>query len=213
MYRYIHFEKILWLWKVNGDIRKSSFVCSSYKHLFRKASTLQHPSKHSSWWRRLQDVLTKTNMFALALHLQNTSSRRLGQDQNIRLAHTSSRRLARTFSRRLKDVFQKRLQDIFKTPSRRLQDVFKKSWKTSSRHLQEVFKTFWRRLQDVLQRYLQGIFKTYHQVKLFLLTRLWEAFNTFLRRSFPKTIIYRGICPGNTTSVKFMVSIQNLQER
>ena len=84
------------------------------------------------------------------------------------------------------------------TSSRRLPKMF-------SRHLQKVFKTSSRRLQDV--------FKTYHQVKLFLLTRLWKAFNTFLRRSFPKTIIYRGICPGNTNSDKFMVSVQNLQER
>ena len=129
--------------------------------------------------RRLEDVLIKTNMFALALCLQKTSSRRNGQDQDIRLGHTSSRRL--------QDVLQKRLQDIF--------------------------KMFWRRLQEVLQGYLQDLFKTYHQVKLFLLTRLWEAFNTFLRRSFPKAIIYRGISPGNTTSAKFMVSVQNLQER
>ena len=103
-----------------------------------------HPSKHSSWWRRLQDVLIKTNMFASALRLQKTSSRRLA--------------------------------------------------KSSSRHLQDIFKT-------------------YHQVKLFLLTRLWEAFNTFLRRSFPKTVIYRGICLSNTTSDKRMFSVPNLQER
>ena len=108
-------------------------------------------------------------------------------------------------------VFRRRLgQDQYirrgYTSSRRFQDVFKTSCKN-------VFKTSSRRLQDVLQRYLQEVFKTYHQVKLFLLTRLWEAFNTFLRRSFPKTIIYRGICPGNTTSDKFMVSVQNLQER
>ena len=146
--------------RLDEDVLKTSFV-----FVFR---------------RRLQDVLIKTNMFALALRLQKTSSRRLGQDQYIRLGYTSSRRL----------------QDVFKTSSRRLA-------KTSSRHL-----------QDVLQRYLQDVFKTYYQVKLFLLTRLWEAFNTFLRRSFPKTVIYsRGICLGNTTSDKFMVSVQNLQER
>ena len=65
-------------------------------------------------WRRLsssssEDVLIKTNMFALALRLQKTSSRRLGQDQYIRLVHTSSRRL----------------QDIFKTFWRRFEGVFK----------------------------------------------------------------------------------------
>ena len=120
-------------------------------------STCNNPSKHSSWWRRLSSSSSE-NVF-------KTSSRRLDQDQYIRLGHTSSRRL----------------QNVFKTSSRRLA-------KTSSRHLQDVFKT-------------------YHQVKLFLLTRLWEAFNTFLRCSFPKTIIYRGICLGNTTSHKFMVSV------
>ena len=138
--------------------------------------------------RRLQDVLIKTNIFALVIRLQKTSSKRLLQDV---LVKTNLCVLAI----RLQDVLQKRLQDVFKKSSKRLA-------KTSSR-----------RLQDLLQRYLQDVFKTYHQVKLFLLTRLWEAFNTFLRRSFPKTVIYRGICPGNTTSDKFMVSVQNLQER
>ena len=186
-----------------------------------------------------EDVFIKTNMFTLALHLQKASSRHLDQDQYLRLGHTSSRRLQdvfKTSSRRLQDVLQKRLQDIFKMPSRRFKDDFKTSSrylqdilprrlqhvfrtssrrlaKTSSRHLQDIFKTFWRRLQDVLQRYLQDIFKTYHQVKLFLLTRLREVFNTFLRRSFPKTVIYRGISLCNTTSEKFMVSVQNLQVR
>ena len=127
---------------------------------------MKRPSKHSSWWSRpedvfrlrLQDVLIKMNMFGLDLRLQKTSSRRLDQDQYIRLGHTSSRNL-----------------------------------------------------QDVLQRYFQDVFKTYHQAKLFS-TRLWKAFNTFLRRSFPKTFIYRGIYLGNTTSDNFMVSVQNLQE-
>ena len=141
------------------------------------------PGKHSSWWRRLedvlkasfvfvfkrrpQDVLMKTNIFLLIIRLQKTSSRRLGQDQYIRLGYTSSRRL----------------QDVFKTSSRRLA-------KTSSRHLQDVFKT-------------------YHQVKLFLLTSLWEVFNMFVRRT-AKTVVYRRIHLGHT-SEKFMVSVQNLQ--
>ena len=81
-------------------------------------------------WRRLsssssEDVLIKTNMFALALRLQKTSWRRLGQDQHIRLGHMSSRRL----------------QDVSKTSSRRLQDAFK----TTSRRLQGFFKTSWSR--------------------------------------------------------------------
>ena len=70
--------------------------------------------------------------------------------------------------------------------------------KTSSRRLQEIFKTS---CKDIFNKTsCKDIFKTYHQVKLFLLTRLREIFSTFMRRSFPKTVIYRGICLGNTTS-------------
>ena len=67
-----------------------------------------------------------------------------------------------------------------------------------------------RRLAKISSRRFQD---AYHQVKLFLLTHLREVFNTFLRDSFPKMVIYREICPGNTTSEKFMVSAQNLQEK
>ena len=66
-----------------------------------------------------------------------TSSRRPGQDQYIRLAHTSSRRL--------QDVLQKCLQDVFKTSLRHLQDVF----------------------------------KTYYQVKLFLVAQFQDIFETY----------------------------------
>ena len=154
------------------------------------------PSKHSLWWRRLEDVLKtsfvfiKTNLFALASRLHKTF-----------------------WSRPIYSSWPY----AFKTSSRRFQDVFKTScknvFKTSSRRLQDVLETFSRHLQVVLQRYLQEVFKMYHQVKLFVLTRLWEAFNMFLRRSFPKTVIYRGICLRNTTSYKCMVSVLNLQER
>ena len=100
-------------------------------------------------------------------------------------------------------------QHVFKTPSRCFQHVLK----TSSKCLQDLCKTSSRHLRDVLQRHIQDIFKAYHQVNLFQLTRTREVFNTFLRRSFPKAAIYRGICLGSTTSKKFMVSVQNLQER
>ena len=143
--------------------------------------------------RRLQDVLVKTNIFVLAIRLQD---------------------VFKTFSRRLQDVFKTSCQDVFKTFSRRLQDVLQKRlqdiFKTSCKN---VFKTSSRRLQDVLQRYLQDVFKTYHQVKLLLLTRLREVLNTFLRHSFLKTVIYRRICLSNTTSEIFMVSVQNSLER
>ena len=152
--------------------------------------------------RCLQDVLMKTNIFLLIIHLQKTSSRRLGQDQYIRLGYTSSRRLQdvfKTFSRRLQDVLPRRLQDVFKTSSRHLQDVFK----TSSKRLQDVSQI---RLEDIFH---QDVLKTYHDVKLFLLTSLWEVFHMFVRRT-GKTVVYRRIHLGNT-SEKFMINVQNLQ--
>ena len=138
-------------------------------------------------WRRLEDVFR--------LHLQKTSSRSL-QDVLIRMnMFALALRLQKTTWRGLQGVLVK--TNIFVLAIR----------------LQDVIKTFWRRLQDVLQWYFKDVFKAYHEVKLFLLTRFWEVFNTFLTRSFPKTVIYRGIRLGNTTSAKFMVSVQNLQER
>ena len=107
--------------------------------------------------RRLQNVLIKKNVFSLVIRLQKTSSRRLSQDQYIRLGYTSSRRFQdvfktscqdvfKTFSRRLQDVLQKRLQDIFKTSSRRFEDVFKTSSRRLEKRLQDIFKTSSRRI-------------------------------------------------------------------
>ena len=109
------------------------------------------------------DVLIKTNMFVLALRLLKTSSsRRVGQDQYIRLGHASSRRLQEVFktsSRRLQDALPRCLQDVFtcKTFSRHLGVVFQTSsrrfenvFKTSSRRFENVFNTSSSRFQDVL---------------------------------------------------------------
>ena len=110
----------------------------------------------------------------------------------------------KTSSRHLQDALQKRLQDVFKTPSRHIQHVFKtfsrriiklncscswpiySSWpylfKTSSRRLPKMFS---RRLQKVFKissRRLQDVFKTNHQVKLFLLTRFQDVFETYSKR-------------------------------
>ena len=118
--------------------------------------------------RRLQDVLVKTNVFALAIHLQDVF-----KTSSSRLPKASSRHLPdvlKTFWRCLQGV-SRHLQDVW--PGR-LQDVLQKC-------LQDIFKAFWRRIQDLLQRYLLNVFKTYHQVKLFLLTSLREA----LQRRLP----------------------------
>ena len=92
--------------------------------------------------RGLQDVLIKTNIFTLDIPLQKTSSRRLDQDQYIRLGHTSSRRLQDVFkasSRRLTKTFSRSLQNVFRTSCK---NVFKTSSrclaKMSSRPVQDV---------------------------------------------------------------------------
>ena len=128
------FNFIMKAWEDLEKVTQQTFVLkTSFVFVFR---------------RRLQDVLIKTNMFALVLRLQKTSSRRLGQDQYIRLGYTSSRRL----------------QDVFKTSSRRLA-------KTSSRRLQDVLK--------MSSRHLQDVFKTYYQVKVFLVTQFQDIFETY----------------------------------
>ena len=137
-------------------------------HWFKQPA--QHvPTKHSSWWRHLEDVFR--------LCLQNPSSRRLDQDEYIRLSHTSSEdvfktssrrlgqdqciRLGHTSSRRFQNVFKSSSKSVFKASSRRPQDVLKMSlrrFKTSSRRLA---RTSSRRLAKMSSRHLQGVLKTH----------------------------------------------------
>ena len=111
-----------------------------FKNLNFRLISLQnkHPSKHSCWWRRLEDVFR--------LRLQKTSSRCLDQDEHVRLSLTSAEDvLVKTnifvLAIRLQDVFKmtsRRFQDIFKTSSRRFEFVFKTSCKDISRRFQGV---------------------------------------------------------------------------
>ena len=139
-----------------------------------------------------------------SIHVEDvfkTSSRCL-QD----IFKTSSRLLAKTSSKHLQDALQKRLQDIFKTSSRRFQDVFKTSSrhlaKMSSRHLQDVFKRFWRRHQD--------FFRTYNKVKLFLLTRSQDVFETYSKRFCG--VLQRRLSTEGFVLVTLPFSVQYLQE-
>ena len=107
--------------------------------------------------RRLEDVLIKTNMFALALRLQKTSSRRL-QDvlvkTSIFLLAIRLQDVFKMFSRRLQDVLQKRLPDIFKASSRRFEDVSSSLTvlvNTSFGSIQHASETFFSK-DDYLQR-------------------------------------------------------------
>ena len=69
-----------------------------------------------------EDVVVKTNIFVLAIRLQDV------------------------LPRRLQDVLQKGHQDIFKTSPRRFEDVFKTSSRRPEKRLQDVFKTSSRRI-------------------------------------------------------------------
>ena len=186
------------------QIRKMPF---SKLHVFKDT----FPSKHSSSWRRLEDVFR--------FRLQKTSSRRF-QD----IFKTSSRRLAKTSLRHLQDVLPRRRQNFFKTSSRRLaktssrhfQDVFKtfsrrlQDFKTSSRRLRDVLKTSSRRLAKMPSKRFQDVSSSYTVLVNKFSICLQDVFTTFLRRS-AKTVIYRRVCLGHTFE-KFMVSVQNLQE-
>ena len=149
-----------------------------------------------SYYSNPAKIRLDENVFCLCL--QKTFSRSLDQDVYIRFSHTSSvdvfkissKRLGQDQYNRLGYTSSRCLQDVFKTSSRYFQDVFK----TFSRHFESIFKKFSRHLQDVLPRRLQDDVKTYHQVKVFLLTRLPDLFNTFLRCT-ARTVLYRRIYP------------------
>ena len=93
--------------------------------------------------KKSSGVFIKTNIFALVIRLQKTSSRCLEQS-NIRLGYT----------------FSRRLQDVFKTSSKPLQGVPRCLLDILKRSCWDVFKTSSKRLQEVLQKRLQDIFKT-----------------------------------------------------
>ena len=117
-------------WNLIGKDSNSLEFCDIFKNSYflEICEQLLLPSKHSSWWRRLEDVFR--------LRLQKTSWRRLDQDEYIRITHMS-----------LEDVLIKinifvlaiYLQDVFKTFSRHLQDILQK----------RPAKMFPRRFQDV----------------------------------------------------------------
>ena len=134
--------------------------------------------------------------------LMKTSWRRLEDVFRLRLRKTYSRCIQNVLVKTNIFVLSIRLQDVFKTSSRNLQDVL-------PRCLQDVFKTSSRLLANTSWRHLQDVLKTYRQIKLFLLTSLWEVFNVFVRRT-AKIVVYRRILLGHTSET-FMVSVQNSQ--
>ena len=146
----------------NFDARLLKTDKKSYKNIDIYYIGYITPRKHSSWWTRLEELLKTFSSLSSEDVLMKTNIFLL----IIRLPKTSWSIPIYSSCLYIFKSFWRRLQDVFKTSSRRLAN------------------TSWRHLQDVL--------KTYHQVKLFLLTSLWEVFNMFVRRT-AKTIVYSRI--------------------
>ena len=147
--------------RLDEDVFKTSFVFVFRRRLqdvFKMSWSRRIYSPYSYVFRRcFQDVLIKTNIFVLIIHLQ-------------KFFQTFSRGLQGAIKTSCKNVFKtssRRLQDILKMLSRRLQDVFKASW--PRRIYLPYSYVFRRRLQDVLIKtnifvliiYLQDIFEMF----------------------------------------------------
>ena len=122
-----------------------------------------------------EDVLKTSFVFVF-----KTSSRRLDQDEYVRLSLMSSEDVFKTsWSRPIYSswlyVFKQPSRSFAKTSSRRFQDAFKTSckkvFKTSSRRLQDVLKTSSKRPQTIFKTSSRRIIKLKLKLK-FLLTRL-----------------------------------------
>ena len=121
------------------------------------------PSKHSSWWRRTEDVL-KTSWRRLQRNTFlsfKTSSWKCLEDV---LKTSWRRRLTDTSWRRLEDVLRGRFENIMKTSWRCLwkrscKHVLKTSWKMKNCYAEDVFKTPSRRLGK--QEMLAGLFSEF----------------------------------------------------
>ena len=161
----MNFFKILWYYVLILSNPRQIFVLmkKSWKHLqgvFRLR--LQKTSS-----RPVQDVLIKTNIFALNKCLQKTSLRRVKDilsETNLFVLTINLQDVFKTFSKRFQDVFKtysrrlaktswRHLGDVFKTCARRVQNVFKVSCKN-------LFKASSVLLQDILKTFCKDVFKT-----------------------------------------------------
>ena len=103
--------------------------------------------------------------------------------------------------RLLEDVFRLRLQ---KTHSRRLQNVLiKANLFVLVIRLQDIFQTSCKDVFKISSRRFQDVLSSQTVLIKWSSRRLWDVFNTFLRRT-AKVIIYRRIWKGHTFE-KFMV--------
>ena len=124
---------------------------------FAKGSIKTERSSH--YMRCSLQLMLRLSCLSRRLRLQKTPSRRLDQDEYVRLSLTSSRRLQDVLVKTNIFVLAIRFQGVFKKFSRRLAKTFARILQKTS--CKNIFKTFWRRLQDVFKRSCKDIFKTF----------------------------------------------------
>ena len=147
-------------------------------------------------WKRLsssssEDILIKTNIFAILIRLQKTFSRRL-QDVLIKTNIF-------VLVIRLQDVFKTSYQDVFKTSSRHLQDVLQ-------RCLQDAFKTYHQVILFLLTSF-QDVFKTYSQRFLGVLQRRLSTEGFALVTLLTNLLSVHKICKGDNSFSSFSFSL------
>ena len=104
------FESALYIGSNIDDRLVAGKWLNFFSSLFwQKVNVLLYPSKHSSWWRRLEDVLKTSFVFVFRRRLEDVLVK-----INIFV-----------LAIRLQDVLPRCLQDVFKTFWKRLQDIFK----------------------------------------------------------------------------------------
>ena len=110
--------------------------------------------KHSSWWRRLEDVLKTSFLFIFNRRLENVF-KTFWSSWFFSTLNTLLQNVVKTFLRRFLNVFKSSCKYILKTSCRCLQAVFKTYTEgfvnMSSRHLRDIFKTSWMHFQDVFK--------------------------------------------------------------
>ena len=94
------------------------------------------PSKHSPWWRSLEDVF-KTCWKLLGDVLKKTSCRHVLKTSS---KDVFQRRLPKTCWRHIEDILKTSLEDVLQI---RLEDFLKTSWKIKNCYTKVVFKTSW----------------------------------------------------------------------
>ena len=103
---------------------------------------VKHPSKHSPWWRRTEDVL-KTSSRSLQCNI--VLSFKTSWRHNCKMFCKNVLKTSwKTSWERLEDVLGRRIAN---TSWRRLEGVFKRSWKRKVllwRRLEDVLKTSWK---------------------------------------------------------------------